>query len=217
MLRLGKRALGDISGPPGPAQGTGGDVAESTRRDTKVPSTCCCATGQKHIPDKGFSREYRNLANWKRIRCYDGGKTKPRVCIELVREGPQESTAGSTLLVVTALQCPGTGTGAGGSDAAAERGAVQPGRGASTPGLLVLLGQQQHEGHGQGAVVEAVHVGVVPLLQRESVRGSCWAWWWVLQVGKGKGIKKNIFLSLLPLFAVREERISSLRKKAKWI
>lgn len=121
---------------------------------------------------------------------------KPRACAELVGEGPKESTAGSTLLVVAALQCPGAGAGAGGSDAAAERGAVQPGGAAGAPGLLVLLGQQQHEGHGQGAVVEAVHVGVVPLLQRESISGSCWAWRWVqntgvLQVAKGKGIKKK--------------------------
>lgn len=171
-------------------------MAKSTQRDTKVSSTCCWATGQEHIPNEGSSREkYRNSTNWKRIRCYDGGKMKPRVCVELVGEGPQDSTAGSTLLVDAALLRPVIGAGAGGSDAAAERGAVQPGRGASTPGLLVLLGQQQHEGHGQGAVVEAVHVGVVPLLQRESVSGSCWAWWWVqntgvLQAGKGKGIKK---------------------------
>lgn len=53
----------------------------------------------------------------------------------------------------------------GGSDAAAERGAVQPGGGPGIPSLLVLLGQQQHEGHGQGTVVEAVHVGVIPLLR----------------------------------------------------
>lgn len=53
----------------------------------------------------------------------------------------------------------------GRSDAAAERGAVELGRGPSAPSLLVLLGQQQDEGHGQGAVVEAVHVGVIPLLQ----------------------------------------------------
>lgn len=53
----------------------------------------------------------------------------------------------------------------GSSDTAAERGAVQLGGGPGAPGLLVLLGQQQHEGHGQGAVVEAVHVGVIPLLE----------------------------------------------------
>jgi len=35
----------------------------------------------------------------------------------------------------------------------------------SRPGVAVLLRQQQDEGHGQRQVVEAVHVGVVPLLQ----------------------------------------------------
>lgn len=58
----------------------GGDMAKSTQRDTKVSSTCCWATGQEHIPNEGSSREkYRNSTNWKRIRCYDGGKMKPRV------------------------------------------------------------------------------------------------------------------------------------------
>ena len=74
--------------------------------------------------------------------------------------------AGILLLVASPqeqkIKCPAR---TGGSDAAAERGAVEPGRGPGAPGLLVLLGQQQHEGHGQGAVVEAVHIGVIPLLQ----------------------------------------------------
>lgn len=74
---------------------------------------------------------------------------KPWAHMELVGKDPVEQ---STVL--------------GGSDTAAQRGAVEPGGAAGTPGLLVLLGQQQHKGHGQGAVVEAVHVGVVPLLQR---------------------------------------------------
>lgn len=58
-------------------------------------------------------------------------------------------------------QCPAW---LGTSDTAAECGAVEPGRGPTGPGL-VLLRQQQHKGHRQGAVVEAVHVGVIPLLQ----------------------------------------------------
>lgn len=65
------------------------------------------------------------------------------------------------------------GTGQGGaqsrdarSDAGtAEGGAVQLGGGPCTSGLLVDLGQQQGEGHGQGTVVEAVDVGVVPVLR----------------------------------------------------
>lgn len=36
-----------------------------------------------------------------------------------------------------------------------------------------------------------------------------------LQVAERKGIKKKKFLSLLPLFAVKEERISSFKKKKK--
>ena len=68
------------------------------------------------------------------------------------------------------------GTGQGGaqsqnarSDAGtAEGGAVQLGGGPCTSGLLVDLGQQQGEGHGQGAVVEAVDVGVVPVLRGRS-------------------------------------------------
>lgn len=51
----------------------------------------------------------------------------------------------------------------------AKAGAVQLGRGPCTPSLPVDLGQQQGEGHGQGTVVEAVDVGVVPILQ--GVRG----------------------------------------------
>lgn len=47
----------------------------------------------------------------------------------------------------------------------AEGGAVQLGRGPCASGLLVDLGQQQGEGHGQGTVVEAVDVGVVPVLR----------------------------------------------------
>lgn len=38
----------------------------------------------------------------------------------------------------------------------------------SRPGVAVLLGQQQHEGHGQRQMVEAVDVGVVPLLQAKT-------------------------------------------------
>lgn len=81
--------------------------------------------------------------------------------------------------------------GRGGSDAAAERGAVQPGGGPGAPGLLVLLGQQQHEGHGQGAVVEAVHVGVIPLLQagRALVRPAGAAGAAVLGGGSALGAK----------------------------
>lgn len=65
----------------------------------------------------------------------------------------------------------GDGRGGGGgagcrSDAgAAQGGAAQLGRGPRLSSLLVDLGQQQDEGQGQGAVVEAVHVGAVPLLQ----------------------------------------------------
>lgn len=41
------------------------------------------------------------------------------------------------------------------------------------PSLLVDLGQQQDEGHGQGTVVEAVDVGVIPFLwRRESQSGA---------------------------------------------
>lgn len=79
---------------------------------------------------------------------------------------PQENAAGILLLVALPQEqkskCPAHPDG---SDAAAERGAVEPGGGPGVPGLLVLLGQQQHKGHGQGAVIEAVHVGVIPLLQ----------------------------------------------------
>lgn len=69
---------------------------------------------------------------------------------------------------------PGVGQGRGGaqsragcrSDAgAAQGGAAQRGRWSRVSSLLVDLGQQQDEGHGQGTVVEAVDVGVVPLLQ----------------------------------------------------
>lgn len=64
----------------------------------------------------------------------------------------------------------GRARGAGGagcrSDAgAAQGGAAQLGRGPRVSSLLVDLGQQQDEGQGQGAVVEAVHVGAVPLLR----------------------------------------------------
>lgn len=93
----------------------------------------------------------------------------PRVGTELVGKDtgvPKENPAGRIFLLAAALHQQGAGTRVPGvSDAAAERGAVQPGGGPGTPGLLVLLGQQQHEGHGQGTVVEAVHVGVIPLLQ----------------------------------------------------
>lgn len=64
----------------------------------------------------------------------------------------------------------GRARGAGGagcrSDAgAAQGGAAQLGWGPRVSSLLVDLGQQQDEGQGQGAVVEAVHVGAVPLLR----------------------------------------------------
>lgn len=46
----------------------------------------------------------------------------------------------------------------------AEREAAELGGVPARPCEAVLLGQQQHEGHSQRQVVEAVHVGVVPLL-----------------------------------------------------
>lgn len=49
----------------------------------------------------------------------------------------------------------------------AEGGAVQLGGWPCASSLLVGLGQQQDEGHGQGAVVEAVDVGIIPLLQEQ--------------------------------------------------
>lgn len=70
-----------------------------------------------------------------------------------------------------ALGRPGTGQGGAQSRDArsdagtAEGGAVQLGGGPCTSGLLVDLGQQQGEGHGQGTVVEAVNVRVVPVLR----------------------------------------------------
>lgn len=72
----------------------------------------------------------------------------------------------------TGRQGPGTwGAGRGGlrSDTStAEGGEGQLGRGPCVPSLLVDLGQQQDKGHGQGAVVEAVNVGVIPFLWRRT-------------------------------------------------
>lgn len=48
--------------------------------------------------------------------------------------------------------------------AAAERKAGELRRVLSRPGVAILLWQQQDEGHSQGQMVEAVDVGVVPLL-----------------------------------------------------
>lgn len=47
---------------------------------------------------------------------------------------------------------------------ATEGGEGQLGWGPRVPSLLVDLGQQQDKGHGQGTVVEAVDVGVIPFL-----------------------------------------------------
>lgn len=120
---------------------------------------------QGHTPCKGFSRGTEQSESTSAGA--DGGKSKPfhrRKALGAYGAGGQRSS--------------GAKHHAGGSDAAAQRGAVEPGRAASPPGLLVLLGQQQHEGHGQGAVVEAVHVGVVPLLQRGKHywASGCRAW-----------------------------------------
>lgn len=53
------------------------------------------------------------------------------------------------------------------SDAsAAQGGEGQLGGGPCIPSLLVDLGQQQDKGHGQGTVVEAVNIGVIPFLWR---------------------------------------------------
>lgn len=49
---------------------------------------------------------------------------------------------------------------------AAEGREGQLGGGSCIPSLLVDLGQQQDKGHGQGTVVEAVDVGVIPFLWR---------------------------------------------------
>lgn len=49
---------------------------------------------------------------------------------------------------------------------AAEGGEGQLGRGPRIPSLLVDLGQQQDKGHGQGTVVEAVNIGIIPFLWR---------------------------------------------------
>lgn len=51
---------------------------------------------------------------------------------------------------------------------AAEGGEGQLGGGPCVPSLLVDLGQQQDKGHGQGTVVEAVNVGVIPFLWRRT-------------------------------------------------
>lgn len=59
----------------------------------------------------------------------------------------------------------GAGRGAKSDTGTAQGAAVQLGRGPCASSLLVHLGQQQDEGHGQGAVVEAVHISVVPVLQ----------------------------------------------------
>ena len=62
----------------------------------------------------------------------------------------------------------GQGPGAGAAQldtSTAKGGAVQLGGGPRASSLLVDLGQQQDEGHGQGTVVEAVDVGVIPVLQ----------------------------------------------------
>lgn len=48
--------------------------------------------------------------------------------------------------------------------AAAEGEAAQLSGAAAGPGVAVLLGEDQDEGHGQREVVEAVDVRVVPLL-----------------------------------------------------
>lgn len=66
--------------------------------------------------------------------------------------------------------CDGAGQGPGAGEAqldtsTAEGGAVQLGGGPRASSLLVDLGQQQDEGHGQGTVVEAVDVGVIPVLR----------------------------------------------------
>lgn len=56
------------------------------------------------------------------------------------------------------------GLGAASDASTAQGGAVQLGRGPRGSSLLVDLGQQQNKGHGQGTVVEAVDIGVVPVL-----------------------------------------------------
>lgn len=43
------------------------------------------------------------------------------------------------------------------------------------PSLLVDLGQQQDEGHGQGTVVEAVDIGVIPFLWRRASQSGALA------------------------------------------
>lgn len=50
--------------------------------------------------------------------------------------------------------------------AAAESEAAEFGGVASCSCVAIFLGQQQNEGHGQRQMVEAVDVGVVPLLKR---------------------------------------------------